>query len=130
MELHRANAICAGCHKIMDPIGFSMENFDATGVWRTEDSGVPIDASGKLADCTEVNGIVSLRNAILAGPEIFVSTVTEKLMIYALGRGLEASDMPAVRRIVREAAPDNYRLPSLIMGVARSVPFQMRRKPA
>jgi hypothetical protein len=130
MELHRANAICAGCHKIMDPIGFSMENFDATGVWRTEDSGVQIDASGKLADGTEVNGIVSLRNAILARPEIFVSTVTEKLMIYALGRGMEASDMPAVRRIVREAAPDNYRLPSLIMGVARSVPFQMRRKPA
>jgi Protein of unknown function (DUF1592)/Protein of unknown function (DUF1588)/Protein of unknown function (DUF1585)/Protein of unknown function (DUF1587)/Protein of unknown function (DUF1595) len=129
MELHRANAICAGCHKTMDPIGFSMENFDATGVWRTEDSGLPIDASGKLADGTPVNGIVSLRNAILARPEIFAGTVTEKLMIYALGRGLEPSDMPAVRRIVREAAADNYRLPSLIMGVARSVPFQMRKKP-
>jgi len=129
MELHRANAICAGCHKTMDPIGFSMENFDATGVWRTEDSGLPIDASGKLADGTPVKGIVSLRNAILARPEIFAGTVTEKLMIYALGRGLEPSDMPAVRRIVREAAPDNYRLPSLIMGVARSVPFQMRKKP-
>lgn len=129
MELHRANAICAGCHKTMDPIGFSMENFDATGVWRTEDSGLPIDASGKLADGTPVNGIVSLRNAILARPEIFAGTVTEKLMIYALGRGLEPSDMPAVRRIVREAASDNYRLPSLIMGVARSVPFQMRKKP-
>ena len=129
MELHRANAICAGCHKTMDPIGFSMENFDATGVWRTEDSGLPIDASGKLADGTPVNGIVSLRNAILARPEIFAGTVTEKLMIYALGRGLEPSDMPAVRRIVREAAPNNYRLPSLIMGVARSVPFQMRKKP-
>jgi Protein of unknown function (DUF1585) len=76
-----------------------------------------------------VNGIVSLRSAILARPEIFVGTVTEKLMIYALGRGLEPSDMPAVRRIVREAASDNYRLPSLIMGVARSVPFQMRKKP-
>jgi cytochrome c553 len=129
MELHRANAICAGCHKTMDPIGFSMENFDATGVWRTEDSGVPIDASGELADGTPVDGVVSLRNAILSRPEIFVSAVTEKLMIYALGRGLEPQDMPAVRRIVREAAPDNYRLPSLIMGVARSVPFQMRKKP-
>ncbi len=100
----------------MDPIGFSLENFDAVGGWRTEDSGAPIDASGKLADGTEVNGVVSLRNAILARPEVFVSTVTEKLMIYALGRGLEPSDMPAVRRIVREAAPDNYRLTSLIMG--------------
>jgi Protein of unknown function (DUF1592)/Protein of unknown function (DUF1588)/Protein of unknown function (DUF1587)/Protein of unknown function (DUF1585)/Protein of unknown function (DUF1595)/Cytochrome C oxidase, cbb3-type, subunit III len=129
MELHRANAICAGCHRTMDPIGFSMENFDATGVWRTEESGVPIDASGRLADGTEVNGIVSLRTAILARPEIFAGTVTEKLLIYALGRGLEPSDMPAVRRIVREAAPDHYRLPSLIMGVARSVPFQMRKKP-
>jgi hypothetical protein len=129
MELHRANAICASCHKIMDPIGFSLENYDAVGTWRTEDSGAPIDASGKLGDGTEVNGVVSLRNALLARPEIFASTVTEKLMIYALGRGLEPSDMPAVRRIVREAAPDNYRLKSLIIGVVRSVPFQMRKKP-
>jgi hypothetical protein len=129
MELHRANAVCASCHKIMDPIGFALENYDAVGTWRTEDSGTPIDAGGKLADGTEVNGVVSVRNAILARPEIFASTVTEKLMIYALGRGLEPSDMPAVRRIVREAAPDNYRLKSLIMGVVRSVPFQMRKKP-
>jgi Protein of unknown function (DUF1592)/Protein of unknown function (DUF1588)/Protein of unknown function (DUF1585)/Protein of unknown function (DUF1587)/Protein of unknown function (DUF1595)/Cytochrome C oxidase, cbb3-type, subunit III len=130
MELHRANAVCASCHKTMDPIGFSLENFDAVGTWRTEDAGVPIDASGKLADGTDVNGIVSLRNAILARPEVFAGTVTEKLMIYALGRGLEPSDMPAVRRIVRESAANNYRLRSLIMGVARSVPFQMRKKPA
>ncbi len=129
MELHRANAVCASCHKMMDPIGFSLENYDAVGTWRTEDSGSPIDASGKLGDGTEVNGVVSLRNALLARPEIFASTVTEKLMIYALGRGLEPSDMPAVRRIVRDAAPDNYRLKSLIMGVVRSVPFQMRKKP-
>jgi hypothetical protein len=129
MELHRANAICASCHKIMDPIGFSLENYDAVGTWRTEDSGAPIDASGKLGDGTEVNGVVSLRNALLARPEIFASTVTEKLMIYALGRGLEPSDMPAVRRVVRDAAPDNYRLKSLIIGVVRGVPFQMRKKP-
>ncbi|HEY4361345.1 MAG TPA: DUF1592 domain-containing protein [Bryobacteraceae bacterium] len=129
MELHRANPICASCHKVMDPIGFALENYDAVGTWRTEDSGTPIDASGKLADGTDVKGVVSVRNAILARPEIFASTVTEKLMIYALGRGLEPSDMPAIRRIVRDAAPDNYRLRSLIMGVVRSVPFQMRKKP-
>jgi hypothetical protein len=130
MELHRANAVCAACHKIMDPIGFSLENFDAVGIWRTEDAGAPIDASGKLADGAEVNGVNSLRNAILARPEIFAGTVTEKLMIYSLGRGLEPSDMPEVRRVVREAAPGNYRLRSLIMGIVRSVPFQMRKKPA
>jgi len=129
LELHRANPICASCHKLMDPIGFSLENYDAVGTWRSEDSGAPIDASGKLADGTDVNGVVSLRNAILARPEIFAGAVTEKLMIYALGRGLEPSDMPAVRRIVRESEKDNYRLKSLIMGVVRSVPFQMRRKP-
>jgi hypothetical protein len=130
MELHRENAVCASCHKTMDPIGFSLENFDAVGTWRADDSGVPIDASGKLADGSDVNGVVSLRNAILARPEVFASTVTEKLMIYALGRGLQPSDMPAVRRIVRESAADNYRLNSLIMGIVRSAPFQTRKKPA
>jgi hypothetical protein len=130
LELHRENAVCASCHKTMDPIGFSLENFDAVGSWRTDDSGLPIDATGKLADGTNVNGVVSLRNAILARPEVFVSAVTEKLMIYALGRGLQPSDMPAVRRVVRESAADNYRLRSLIMGVVQSVPFQMRKKPA
>jgi hypothetical protein len=129
LELHRENAVCASCHKTMDPIGFSLENFDAVGSWRTDDSGLPIDARGKLADGSDVNGVVSLRNAILARPEIFVSTVTEKLMIYALGRGLQPSDMPAIRRIVRMSAPDNYRLRSLIMGVVQSEPFQMRKKP-
>jgi hypothetical protein len=111
----------------MDPIGFSLDNFDAVGTWRTEESGAPITATGQLADGTEVNGVVSLRNAILAHPEVFASTVTEKLLIYALGRGLEPYDMPAVRAIVRQSAPD-YRLTSLLMGVVRSVPFQMRKK--
>jgi hypothetical protein len=129
LELHRANPICASCHKSMDPIGFALENYDAVGRWRTEESGQPINASGTLSDGTQVNGVVSLRNAILARPEVFVDTVTEKLMIYALGRGLEPADMPAVRRIVREAAPDHYKLTSLIMGVVRSVPFEMRKKP-
>ncbi len=129
MELHRANPVCASCHKLMDPIGFSLDNFDAVGAWRTEESGSPIDATGRLADGTEVDGVVSLRNAILARPEVFVSTVTEKLLIYALGRGLEPYDMPAVRKIVRETAPSGYPLSGMIMGVVRSVPFEMRKKP-
>lgn len=129
LELHRQNAICASCHKVMDPIGFSLDNFNAVGAWRTEDAGTPIDASGQLADGTNVNGVVSLRKAILARPEVFVGTVAEKLMIYGLGRGLEPSDMPAIRKIVRDTAPQNYKLQSIIIGVVQSVPFQMRRKP-
>jgi hypothetical protein len=128
LELHRANAICASCHKLMDPIGFALDNFDAVGAWRTEDSGAPITAAGELADGTQVNGVISLRKAILGRPDIFVSAVTEKLLIYALGRGLESYDMPAVRAIVRQTAPD-YRLSSMIMSVVRSTPFQMRKKP-
>ncbi len=127
LELHRENPVCASCHKLMDPIGFALDNFDAVGAWRTEDAGAPIVATGRLADGTQVSGVNSLRNAILARPENFVSTVAEKLLIYALGRGLEPYDMPAVRAIVRQASPD-YRLASLIMGVVRSVPFQMRKK--
>jgi hypothetical protein len=130
LEVHRANAVCASCHKLMDPIGFALDNFDAVGAWRTEDSGGPINANGQLADGTEVNGVLSLRNAVLARPEVFAGAVTEKLMIYALGRGLEPSDIPAVRAILRQSATGNYRLDSLIMGVAQSVPFQMRQKPA
>ena len=99
------------------------------GSWRTEESGSPIDATGLLVDGTKVDGVVSLRNAILARPEVFVGTVTEKLMIYALGRGLNPYDMPAVRAIVRDSASSNYRLTSIIMGVVRSLPFQMRKKP-
>lgn len=129
MELHRTNPICASCHKLMDPIGFSLDNFNAVGVWRTEDAGTPIDASGQLADGTPVNGVVSLRNALLARPEIFAGVVTEKLLIYGLGRGLEPTDMPAVRAIIRQTAPSNYKLASIIMGVVRSTPFQMRKKP-
>ena len=128
LEAHRANAICASCHKLMDPIGFALDNFDAVGAWRTEESGAPITASGQLADGTEVYGVISLRNAILKRPEVFASTVTEKLLIYALGRGLEPYDMPAVRAILRQTAPD-YRLSSIITGVIRSTPFRMRKKP-
>ena len=126
MAIHRANPTCATCHKVMDPVGFAMENFDVVGAWRTREPGGPIDASGQLADGRQIDGVVTLRNAILEHPEIFVTTMTEKMMTYALGRGVEASDMPAVRRVVRDAAKQNYRLSSMVMGIVKSVPFQMR----
>ena len=126
MVEHRANAVCASCHKTMDPIGLALENFDAVGAWRTRDAGESIDVSGELADGTKVNGVVDLRNAIVSRPEMFAGTMAEKLLIYALGRGLDYRDMPAVRGIVREAAQNNYKMSSLILGVIRSTPFQMR----
>lgn len=126
MMEHRANAVCASCHKTMDPIGLALENFDAVGAWRTRDAGGPIDVSGQLADGTKVNGIVDLLNAIVSRPEMFAGTLTEKLLIYALGRGLDYRDMPAVRGIVREAARSNYKMSSVILGVIGSTPFQMR----
>ena len=112
----------------MDPVGFSLENYDAVGTWRTEDSGAPIDASGKLADGSAVNGVVSVRNAILARPEIFAGAVTEKLVIYALGRGVEYQDMPLIRSIVRDASRNNNRFSSLILGIVKSQPFNMNVK--
>jgi mono/diheme cytochrome c family protein len=128
MEEHRKNPACAGCHNIMDPLGFSLENFDAVGAWRSRsESGAPIDASGKLVDGTPVDGPVSLRNALLARSGAFTQTLTEKLMTYAIGRGVEYYDMPAVRSIVRASAPSDYRFSSLILGIARSAPVQMRR---
>ena len=130
MMEHRANAVCASCHKTMDPIGLALENFDAVGAWRTRDAGGPIDVSGQLADGTKVNGVVDLRNAMVSRPEMFAGTLTEKLLIYALGRGLDYRDMPAVRGIVREAAQSNYKMSSVILGVIRSTPFQMRTAPA
>jgi hypothetical protein len=126
MEAHRANPACASCHKLMDPLGFALENFDAVGAWRTRDAGAPIDASGQLTDGTQVDGVVTLRQALLKRPEVFVGTFTEKLLTYALGRGLDYYDRPAVRGIVREAAPSDYRFSALIMAMVRSAPFQMR----
>jgi hypothetical protein len=126
MELHRANPACANCHKLFDPMGIAMENFDATGAWRTRDAGVAIDPAIQLADGTKVQGVVELRQALLRRPETFVRTVTENLLTYALGRGLSASDMPAVRTIIRDAAGDDYRFESLILAVVKSVPFEMR----
>jgi len=128
MAEHRANPTCASCHKIMDPIGFALDNFDAVGAWRSEDAGAPIDASGELSDGTRIDGVVALRKAILARPDQFAGTMTEKLLVYALGRGLDHQDMPVVRTIVRTAAVQDYRFSSLILGVVDSVPFQMRMK--
>jgi Protein of unknown function (DUF1592)/Protein of unknown function (DUF1588)/Protein of unknown function (DUF1585)/Protein of unknown function (DUF1587)/Protein of unknown function (DUF1595)/Planctomycete cytochrome C len=126
MAEHRVNAVCASCHKVMDPIGLAMENFDAVGAWRANDAGSPIDASGELADGTKVDGVVALRNALMNRPELFAGTFTEKLLTYALGRGLDYRDMPAVRAIVRDAARNNYRFSAFISGVAHSTPFRMR----
>jgi mono/diheme cytochrome c family protein len=131
MEEHRKNPVCAGCHKIMDPIGLSLENFDAVGRWRTRDGGTlgpEINASGELLDGTRVDGVVTLRQALVKQPEIFVSTVTEKLLTYALGRGLAYYDMPTVRAIVRDAASHDYRFSSLVRGIVNSTPFQRRAK--
>jgi hypothetical protein len=130
MDLHRANAVCASCHARMDPIGFALENYDAIGRWRTKDAGLVIDASGKLPDGTKFTGPNELRKILLTGHrDEFVATVTEKLLTYALGRGLEYYDLPTVRSIMRATAPDNHRLPALISAIVQSTPFQMRRSP-
>jgi mono/diheme cytochrome c family protein len=126
LEIHRNNAICAGCHARMDPLGLSLENFDAIGQWRTTDAGNPIDASGVLLDGTKVNGPKELRLALAAQKNQFATAVTEKLLTYALGRGLEYYDAPAVREIQRNAAAQDYRWSSLIAGIVKSAPFQMR----
>ena len=127
LEEHRRNPACATCHAVMDPLGFSLENFDATGEWRTKDKGGPIDPSGVLADGTKVDGPLALRQALLKQPERFVDTMTEKLLTYALGRGLEHYDMPVVRGIVRDAAKQDYRFSALVFNIVKSTPFQMKR---
>jgi hypothetical protein len=128
MEEHRGNPACSGCHSIMDPIGFALENFDAVGSWRTHEARLPIDASGQLLDGTKVNGVVALRQALLRQPDMFVSTFTEKLLTYALGRGAAYYDMPTIRSIVRDSAQQNYRFSAIVLGIVRSTPFQMRMK--
>ena len=128
LEQHRANPVCATCHSQMDPLGFALENFDGTGSWRTIDADAPIDASGILPDGTRFQGPVELQRVLIESKsEEFVNTVTEKLLTYALGRGVESYDAPAIRSIIREAAPDDYRWSSLILGIVKSTPFQMRR---
>jgi hypothetical protein len=128
MEQHRSNPVCASCHKIMDPIGFSLENFDLTGKWRTTDGGEPIDASGQLVDGTKLDGAASLREALVSRSDVFASTLTEKLMTYAIGRGVKYYDMPVVRQVTREAAQNDYRFSSIVMGIVQSAPFQMKMK--
>ena len=126
MEQHRENPVCAGCHAPMDPLGFVLENFDAIGQWRDSDEGLPIDASGILTGGQTIDGPEALREYLLTRDDEFIQTVTEKLLSYALGRGLEYYDAPTVRQLVREAAEEDYRWSSLILGIVKSLPFQMR----
>jgi hypothetical protein len=128
MELHRANPTCATCHKIFEPIGIALENFDAVGAWRTEDEGNPVDASGVLVDGTQVNGVASLRGVLVRYSDQFLRVATEKLLTYALGRGVEDQDMPTVRAIVRGAAPNKYRFSSIVLGIVKSDSFQKNMK--
>ena len=126
MQLHRANPACASCHAKMDPIGFAMENFDAVGRWRDEVNGKPLDVSSSLPDGTLVEGIEGVRQLVLRDPALFVEAMTSKLMMYALGRNVQYYDQPAIRRIARDAARENYTFAALVAGVASSVPFQSR----
>jgi mono/diheme cytochrome c family protein len=129
LELHRSKQPCAGCHSIIDPPGFALENFDSVGKWRTTGAdGAPLDTAGTLADGSKVNGPTALREAILSRPEAFVTIIAQRMLTYALGRGLEPSDMPVVRRIVKKAAQNDYRLSTIVMGIVESAPFQMRTK--
>jgi hypothetical protein len=129
LERHRANPACGSCHRNIDPVGFALENFDAVGQWRSATrEGLPIDAAGVLADGTKVDGPSALRQALLSRPDVFAGTVTEKLLIYALGRGLEPVDMPVVRTVVREAAGQKYAMQAILLGIVKSAPFQMRTK--
>jgi Protein of unknown function (DUF1588)/Protein of unknown function (DUF1592)/Protein of unknown function (DUF1585) len=129
LELHRQNPACSGCHRVIDPPGFALENFDSVGQWRAAmPNGANIDANGVLADGTKINGPAELRQAILKRPEAFVTIITERMMIYALGRGLEPADMPVVRRIVRKAGQNGYRLSTIVNEIIESAPFQMRTR--
>ena len=128
MQAHRANATCAACHARMDPIGFALENYDGVGRWRTQDAGAEIDASGRLPDGAEFQGPAGLSQLLLTKyRDDFVRTATEKLLTYALGRGVEYDDYAAIRAIDREAARDNYRISSWILAIVNSTPFRMRR---
>ena len=127
LAAHRTNPVCASCHTTIDPVGFALQNFDAVGRWRDNDGdNGPMDASGGLPGVGEFEGVAGLEAGLLSRPELFAGTLTEKLLTFALGRGIEYYDAPAVRKIVREAEPDGYRLSSLILGIVKSVPFQMR----
>ena len=128
LEMHRTNPVCASCHKIMDPMGFALENFDLVGAWRERDAGMPIDSTGQLADGTPLHGAADLRKAVLGRSEAFMTVATEKLLIYALGRPLHATDMSTVREIVRAGARNGQKFSSLVLGVVESAPFRLRVK--
>jgi hypothetical protein len=128
MELHRANPVCASCHQLMDPIGFSLENFDNTGKWRTLDGGTPIDAAGSLVDGTRLNGPATLRQALLAKSDVFTGVFTERLLTYAVGRAVRPQDMPAIRAITRSAGRSHYRFSAFVNAIVSSAPFQMKTK--
>jgi hypothetical protein len=127
MAQHRQNAICASCHARLDPLGFVLENFDAIGRWRQTDAGNPIDTGGALPDGTKFDDVSQLRQVFMGRPEQFVEALSEKLLTYAVGRGMDYYDRPALRAIAQEAARDNYRWSSIILGIVRSTPFQMRK---
>lgn len=129
LAAHREKPVCASCHNVMDPVGFSLENFDAVGRWRTEEDHRPVDATGGLSDGSTFTGVAGLEQALLARPELFATTLAEKLLTFALGRGVEPTDAPALRAIVRRAKSEDYRLSSLILALTESVPFQMRTAP-
>jgi hypothetical protein len=129
LEMHRADPACASCHEKMDPLGYALENFDAVGAWRNQDSGRPIDVTAQLADGTPVNGVAGLRKVLLQRRDSFTRAFTERLLTYALGRGVEPQDMPTVRAIARRAAADDYHIHSVIMGIIESQPFNLRRSP-
>ncbi len=126
MSEHRDNPACASCHRTIDPVGFALENFDAVGRWRDYEGGAPVDVSGGLPDGSTFSGVAGLEDGLLAKPELFVGTMTEKLLTFALGRGVDYYDAPAVRKILREAEPDGYRFSAIILGIVNSEPFQMR----
>jgi hypothetical protein len=125
MELHRQNPACASCHQRMDPLGFSLENFDADGKWRAAADGAPVDATATLPDGSRFDGLNGLRGMLASHKEDFVRTFTGKLLAYAIGRGIEYSDQPAVRKIAHDAAHSDYRWSSVILGITESVPFRM-----
>jgi hypothetical protein len=129
LELHRQNSVCASCHRLIDPPGFALENFNSVGQWRaTTDFGAKIDAEGVLADGARLSGPVQLRQAIVGRPEAFATVITERMMTYALGRGLQPADMPVVRGIVKKSAAKDYRLSAIVNEIVASASFQMRTR--
>jgi hypothetical protein len=131
LEQHRANPTCNACHSVMDPLGFALDNFDAVGKWRDRDryTGEPVDASGIMPNGSLVNGPQDLRDALMARPSLFAQSLTEKLMTYALGRPMEARDMPVVRSVVHAAAEDDYRFSTLVTSIIKTNLFQMKKVP-